>query len=140
MSRTEVDEFVRGEVVARIGCHARGLTYVVPVAYAWRDGALYGFSHEGMKLELMRENPRVCVEIDRVEHLGSWTSVIAWGTFEELRGAAADEGAAIAASRLGSLIADQESRRRLEDALRKEPVPVIYRIRIDEMTGRVEGA
>lgn len=140
MSRSEVEAFVRGEVVARIGCHAGGETYVVPIAYAYDDGALYGFSHEGRKLAMMRENPEVCLEIDAVEHLGLWRSVIAWGRFEELKGEEADTGAAIAAKRLGSLVSDSESRRRLEDALRKEPMPVIYRIRLGEMTGRVEGA
>ena len=140
MTVEEVEAFVQREVVARIGCHAGGETYVVPVAYAFRDGALYCVSHEGRKLEMMRTNPRVCVEIDQVAHLGSWTSVIAWGTFDELEGDEADRGAAIAAERLGSLVSDPESRRRLEEALRKEPVPVIYRIRNDRMTGRVEGA
>lgn len=140
MSNEEIEAFVRGEVVARIGCHADDHLYVVPVAYAFRDGVLYGFSHEGKKLAMMRKNPRVCVEIDAVEHLGSWKSVIAWGTFEELEGDAADRGAAIAAERLASLVSDAESRRRLREALRREPAPVIYRIRIDEMTGRVEGA
>jgi nitroimidazol reductase NimA-like FMN-containing flavoprotein (pyridoxamine 5'-phosphate oxidase superfamily) len=140
MSNDEIDEFVRNEVVARIGCHAGERMYVVPVAYAFRDGMLYGFSHEGMKLEMMRQNPKVCVEIDAVEHLGSWKSVIAWGTFEELEGEEEEQGASIAAERLASLISDVESRRRLREAMLGEPVPVIYRIRIEEMTGRVEGA
>jgi uncharacterized protein len=140
MRDEEIDAFIRDQAVARIGCHAGEVTYVVPVAYAFHEGALYGFSHEGMKLDLMRRNPSVCVEIDQVEHLGSWRSVIAWGRFEELRGSDADAGAALAAARLGSLVSDPESRRRLEQALRKEPVPVIYRIRITERTGRVEGA
>jgi nitroimidazol reductase NimA-like FMN-containing flavoprotein (pyridoxamine 5'-phosphate oxidase superfamily) len=140
MNADEIEAFLASEVVVRIGCHAGEVTYVVPVAYAYHEGALYSFSHEGMKLELMRKNPRVCVEIDAVEHLGSWRSVVAWGNFEELHGADAGEGAGIASRRLGGLVDDPESRRRLEDALRKEPVPVIFRIRLDEKSGRVEGA
>ena len=140
MEDGEIEAFIRREVVARIGCHADGTTYVVPVAYAYHDGELYGFSHEGMKLDMLRRNPTVCVEIDQVEHLGSWTSVIAWGEFAELEGEEADAGAALAAKRLGSLVSDAESRRRIEEALRKEPVPVIYRIRLGKRTGRVEGA
>lgn len=140
MSEDEIDALVREEVVARIGCHADGVTYVVPVAYAFHEGALYGFSHEGRKLDMMRRNPRVCVEIDAVEHLGAWRSVIAWGWFEELNGEDAEAGATLAAQRLGGLVSDPASRKRLEDALRREPAPVIYRIRISERTGRVEGA
>lgn len=139
MTAEEIEALIEEGYVARIGCHAGDLTYVVPIAYAYEDGALYGFSHEGMKLDLMRRNPKVCVEIDSVEHLGAWKSVIGWGTFEELHGKEADVGAHVAAARLRELAMDDESRRRLGEALRREPVPVVYRIRLDEKTGRVEG-
>ena len=34
MTDDEIDRFIAAESVARIGCHAGGRTYVVPVAYA----------------------------------------------------------------------------------------------------------
>jgi nitroimidazol reductase NimA-like FMN-containing flavoprotein (pyridoxamine 5'-phosphate oxidase superfamily) len=139
MSRSEVEAFVDEQYIARLGCHVDQTTYVVPVAYAFHDDALYCFSHEGRKLRMMRENPRVCVEIDAVVHLGSWTSVIAWGEFEELEGDEAAEGARIAAERLSTELLDTESRRRLEQALQDDPKPIIFRIRLTESTGRVEG-
>ena len=139
MTREETGRFLTGQVVGRIGCHAVDRTYVVPIAYAYRDGALWGFSHEGMKIDMMRSDPRVCVEIDRVEHLGSWASVILWGRYEELSGEEASRGASIIAQRLGETISDGESRRRLEEALRQEPRPIVYRIVIEQTSGRIEG-
>ena len=35
---------------------------------------------------MMRENPWVCVEVDHMDNLANWRSVIAWGRFEELGG------------------------------------------------------
>jgi nitroimidazol reductase NimA-like FMN-containing flavoprotein (pyridoxamine 5'-phosphate oxidase superfamily) len=85
----EIEELLARETVARIGCHADGRTYVVPVTYCYEDGSLYAHSRGGLKLEMMRRNPEVCIEVDRVTDLSNWRSVIAWGRFEELHGAAA---------------------------------------------------
>ena len=71
MTQEEIERFIASEVVARLGCHSAGRTYVVPVAYAYSNGVLYSFSHDGLKVGMIRDNPEVCVEIDRVEHLGS---------------------------------------------------------------------
>jgi uncharacterized protein len=139
MTPEEIEHFIATGTVARIGCHAGGETYVVPVAYASSRDAIYGFSHEGRKVQMMRENPSVCIEIDAVSHLGSWRSVIAWGTFEELHEHDAECGATIIHERLTSLATDPESRRRLAAALEQDPRPVVYRIVIERATGRVEG-
>jgi len=139
MTDGEIEAFLDAEVVARVGVFADGETYVVPVALVASGGALWGFSHEGRKLDMMRSNPRVCVELDRVRHLGSWRSVIVQGTFEELEGDEARRGTELIASRLASLATDDESRRRLAEAVSMDPVPAVYRIVIRSATGRVEG-
>ena len=37
LTRAEIDQLLRERTVGRIGCHADGVTYVVPVIYAY-DG------------------------------------------------------------------------------------------------------
>jgi uncharacterized protein len=85
----EIEQVLTDGVIARIGCHAEGRTYVVPVTYCYDGHALYAHSREGLKLQMMRRNPEVCVEVDRMTDLSNWKSVIAWGRFEELHGPAA---------------------------------------------------
>lgn len=80
----EIERTLREQFVGRIGCHADGRTYVVPVAYAYHDNCIYGHSIEGVKIRMMRKNPNVCFEVDRIDALSRWRSVIAWGHFEEL--------------------------------------------------------
>jgi uncharacterized protein len=85
----EIERVLAEETVARLGCHVDGRTYVVPVTYCYDGGALLAHSREGLKLQMMRRNPDVCVEVDRMRSLSNWESVIAWGRFEELHGPAA---------------------------------------------------
>lgn len=40
-----------------------------------------------MKVRMMRQNPQVCFEVDQMDNLANWRSVILWGRFEELHGA-----------------------------------------------------
>jgi hypothetical protein len=84
----EIEEFLLGQRIARLGCHAGGETYVVPIIYAYADGAMVSVTQEGRKVAMLRENPRVCVELDEydADGRGSWRSVIAYGTAEELTG------------------------------------------------------
>ena len=58
--------------------------YVIPTYFAHADNRLYAFSMPGKKIDLMRENPKVCMVVE--EHIdgGQWKSVVVDGTYEEL--------------------------------------------------------
>jgi uncharacterized protein len=135
----QVDQTLRSEVVGRLGCHAEGKTYIVPVAYVYDGQCIYGHTGEGMKLHMLRANPEVCFEVDQVESLTTWRSVIVWGQFEELHGAEAKRALRLLAERIRPLLADNE--REPADAAAhyddvEEQRPVVYRIRLTEHTGR----
>jgi nitroimidazol reductase NimA-like FMN-containing flavoprotein (pyridoxamine 5'-phosphate oxidase superfamily) len=84
MKDTEIKEMLGKHFIGRIGCHAKGKTYVVPISYAFDGKYVYCHTHEGMKLNMMRENPNVCFEVDSMENKTIWKSIIAWGRFEEI--------------------------------------------------------
>ena len=84
LEQREIEELLSGNVVGRLGCHAEGRTYVVPMSYAYEDGCVYGRAQEGLKIDMMRKNPEVCFEVDRTNEMSNWKSVIAWGKFEEI--------------------------------------------------------
>lgn len=128
LSRTEIDELLREQVVGRIGCHAGGLTYVVPVIYAYDGDSLYVASVAGQKIRMMRENPEVCFEVDEYE-AGSWRSAIVQGVYEELSTSEAERALALLAERFGR---SGESRRHGGAG----SSTVCFRIRVREVTGR----
>lgn len=86
MSMEECYRLLAGARFARLGCAHDNQPYVVPVyiAYDETSGCLYGFTTPGQKIEWMRANPRVCVEVDEVTANDRWVSVIVIGRFEEL--------------------------------------------------------
>jgi nitroimidazol reductase NimA-like FMN-containing flavoprotein (pyridoxamine 5'-phosphate oxidase superfamily) len=132
LSPTEIDEFLRGQRIARLGCHVDGVTYVVPLIYAYEDGAVVAVTTEGRKTAMLRENPRVCVEVDEydVDGRGSWRSVIAQGTYEELTGDAIEATLAFLRDRFARAAG------RVAEPRPLGPDVVVLRIRLDELSGR----
>jgi nitroimidazol reductase NimA-like FMN-containing flavoprotein (pyridoxamine 5'-phosphate oxidase superfamily) len=70
--------------VGRLGCALDNQPYVVPIYLAYEPGFIYVFSTYGKKIEWMRANPKVCVEVDEVSSQTRWVSVVANGRYEEL--------------------------------------------------------
>ena len=70
--------------IGRLGCAQADQPYVVPIYFAYEDDFIYMFSTFGKKIKWMRENPKVCVQVDEVSGQAQWQSVIANGTYQEL--------------------------------------------------------
>ncbi|UCG72368.1 MAG: pyridoxamine 5'-phosphate oxidase family protein [Chromatiales bacterium] len=142
----EIEALLKSELVARIGCHAGDTTYVVPITYAYDGEGIIGHSFVGMKVNMMRENPRVCVEIDHMDDPSNWQSVIAWGDYEELTGDDAKRAMSIMMERFASLMTSATSQpgdaaHGVDEATLASgemPEAVIYRIRLTAKTGRFE--
>ena len=84
LNNQEIENVFKEQLIGRIGCHANNITYIVPTSYAYDGETIYARAHEGLKIELMRKNPHVCFQVDIIENMGNWKSVIAWGEFREL--------------------------------------------------------
>jgi nitroimidazol reductase NimA-like FMN-containing flavoprotein (pyridoxamine 5'-phosphate oxidase superfamily) len=132
LARDEIEDFLRTQRIARLGCHAGGETYVVPVIYAYEDGTMVTVTTEGRKVWMLRENPRVCVELDEydADGRGSWRSVIAYGDAEELSGSEIEAALALLRERFARASGREAEPRPLS------PGTVVLRIRLDEVSGR----
>ena len=132
LSRVEIDEFLRGQRIARLGCNAGDETYVVPLIYAYENGAIVAVTTDGRKTEMLRENPRVCVEVDEYDSdgRGSWRSVIAYGTYDELAGDAVEPALSLLRERFSRAAGRSAAPRPLG------PNVVVLRITLDDISGR----
>lgn len=80
----EIEQVLNNQFIGRIGCHANNITYIVPTSYAYDGTYIYARAHEGLKIDLMRKNSKICFQVDLIENMGNWRSVIAWGNFKEI--------------------------------------------------------
>ena len=79
----ECESVLAGNVYAHLGCCADNEPYVVPITYVFSGGFLYGFTHEGLKTEIMRKNPKICIQVQHIAGEHEWESVFCWGNGED---------------------------------------------------------
>jgi nitroimidazol reductase NimA-like FMN-containing flavoprotein (pyridoxamine 5'-phosphate oxidase superfamily) len=84
LSEEEVENLLKRQVVGRIACHADGAIYLVPTNYIYDGTSIISHSALGKKIEMMRKNPEVCFEVEEIQSIFRWQTVIAWGRFEEI--------------------------------------------------------
>ena len=142
LNAAECRQVIAGGSLGRIACARDGQPYITPAFFHYEPGdeALYSFATPGQRVEWMRSNQKVCVEIERMVNDFNWSTVIIFGIYQELREA---DGHAAARKRAISLL---EHRRRwwLPGAVRvateeRPDEPVFHRIVISQMTGRRAG-
>ena len=68
----------------RLACANDDQPYVLKIYFSYDVKHLYGFAMLGQKIEWMRSNPLVCLEIDERTSHHQWMSVIVLGRYEEL--------------------------------------------------------
>ena len=147
--------------LGRLACARENQPYVVPIYFVYDEPYLYGFTTLGQKVEWMRSNPLVCVEVDEVEDSDHWRSIVIFGQYEELPDTPEwEQERRLHAHEPGRRTArpawtSSPERLRAYALLQKhaewwEPgcascthrspeqpfIPVFYRIRIDRITGR----
>ena len=143
LNSKQIEHVLHREIIGRIGCHAENTTYVVPVTYAYDGVYIYGHTKEGLKITMMRKNPLVCFEVDIMENMSNWRSVIAWGVFEQLQTPEARKaGMKILMDAVMPLMTGETTiSNSMSDAHPKtiEAMKgVVYRIKLTKKTGRYE--
>jgi nitroimidazol reductase NimA-like FMN-containing flavoprotein (pyridoxamine 5'-phosphate oxidase superfamily) len=136
LSREESFALLRASSLARLGCIADGEPYVVPVNYVCDEVSVIIHSLPGKKIDALRANPRVCVQVDEIRDHLNWTSVLAHGRYEEITSGAPRESA------MSQLLAAFPELTPVESVIARDagaPAPVVFRVLIDHVTGIREG-
>ena len=136
LSEAEARKLIADRKIGRLGCVDNGEPYVVPINYVFEDESIYSHSLPGQKLDVLRAHPRACLQVDEIENDFEWRSVIAFGNFEEIR-VQSDRRAV-----LSKLLARFPKLTPVESVMARDagaPDSVVFRIRIDRITGVAEG-
>ncbi|NAY91329.1 flavin mononucleotide-binding protein [Muricauda sp. JGD-17] len=142
----ECKGLLKNHYVGRLAYLAGKVPFVAPITYFYysEDGndSIISYSLEGHKIDAMRNHQNVSLQVDEIESINKWKSVLAHGAFEELH--------QIDAKRLLHKFAQG-----VKDLINRDPdknvqfiqdfssklqaendSPIVYRINIHEITGK----
>ncbi len=144
LTQQEIKELLKANTIGRIACNDEEKTYIVPVSYLYDGSSIIVHSRPGLKIQMMRNNPKVCFAVDEIKAFNNWKSVIAWGHYQEINNEA--EKRYIIESFLNKMMHLKEQPNGLgpESFAQADAAPfrygktIVYRIVLNEMTGRYE--
>ncbi len=129
--------------MGRLACIDGNKPYIVPITYAFNGKEIYAQTNEGKKLDLMRKNPHVCLQADIILNMANWQSVVVTGTFQELKGKEMTKARSYLYDHVLPLLTSStvhthqhQVNSDINDDSRVKKV--MYRIKINKMTGRFE--
>lgn len=148
LTKDQIESLLENNITGRIGCTDGTKVYVVPVSYVFNGEYVIAHSKEGMKINMMREHPQVCFQVDEIDDHANWRSIIAWGTYEEVTDPRERYYAMkfLVSRLMHRQVSETAGLEELHQALEQghdhqpqsSPKPVVYRIRLNEKTGRYE--
>ena len=137
MTQEECGAFLASASLGRLGCALDSEPYVVPIYFVYEPDYIYALSTFGQKIEWMRANPKVCLEVDQIANQSQWMSVIATGSYQELPepqlSAERDHARRLLGKRYRwwqSALAERQLRLGGDSI-----IPLFFRIHVDAMTG-----
>ena len=134
LTRAECDALLARNHVGRIAFSFHDRVDLEPVHYVYSNGWLHGRTSPGTKLSTLRHHPWVAFEVDEIEGLFDWKSVIVHGVVHIPDPDGSPDDVASFASILAHI--REIVPHALEDA---DPTPerqVLVRVYAEEVTGR----
>jgi nitroimidazol reductase NimA-like FMN-containing flavoprotein (pyridoxamine 5'-phosphate oxidase superfamily) len=132
LSAEEITSILVRNHVARIAFAVHDRVDIEPIHYVYAQGWIYGRTSPGAKLATVQRNRCVAVEVDEVESLFDWRSVVVHGGLYVLHAEDDREMWDHAVTLLRTLVP--------ETLTARDPAPhrdVVFRIARQEATGRV---
>lgn len=134
LNREECFQFLKANTIGYVGCNDGYNTYIYPTGYYFDEKNIVCQSLPGSKIEIMRQNKRVCFQVNSNPGMSYYKTVMILGEYSEINDLNQRYNAIrYFVKEMIHLDTFQE-----QDTLIKPPKmikPVIYRIIIDEITG-----
>jgi nitroimidazol reductase NimA-like FMN-containing flavoprotein (pyridoxamine 5'-phosphate oxidase superfamily) len=135
MTRAEMEALLGSARYGHLGVSRDGHPYVAPMHYAFDGRDLYLFTTEGTKTEYIAANREVCFQVEEVEDVLRWRSVMLTGRAERLTAPEETERAMRLVSERNPTLAPAINRTKIGPWTRLSHV-VIFRVRAEALYGR----
>ena len=144
LTEVEIEEVLLDNVLGRLGFNDGFNTFIYPINYVYDGNYIICHSQPGHKIQVMRKNKRVCLQVDEINKDINWRSVLLLGDYQELIEERDRHNAM-------KLFVDRYLHLKMKDPAITSEIkglgnleqqensrPVFYRILIDEKSGRFE--
>lgn len=135
MQDTQVKDLLKRVGYGHFACSRGEQPYVVPIHYAYDEPYVYIYTTEGVKSEIIKDNPKVCLQVEEILDDGTWKSVVVMGTARQISEPAEREKA-VHLIRLSNPTLLPALAIKWADNWVRENIEVIYSIEPKEVTGR----
>jgi len=82
LDRAASEALLHAHHVGRLAYSFRNRVDIEPIHFVFRDGWLYGRTQHGTKVNILAHEPWVAFEVDEVDGLFDWRSVVVHGRIE----------------------------------------------------------
>ncbi|MEZ4791924.1 MAG: pyridoxamine 5'-phosphate oxidase family protein [Gelidibacter sp.] len=143
LENDEIKYTLQNNYIGHLGYIYNQRPFVVPITYYYdeQNHSIICYSGEGHKVMAMRKNNAVSLQVNDVNSVNNWKSVLVHGTFEQHFGS--DAKAFLHQFSLGvkDIITEKEHKRPnfisdFSSKIYKEDVPIVFLIKIEEITGK----
>ena len=144
LNAKECLHILSGNYIGHLSYIYRGRPFIAPITYFFEktNKLIIGYSAEGHKINAMRKNSNVSINISEIDSVNDWKSVLAHGTFEELSGSAAKAKLHQFSLGVKNLIITKEHKKldfihEFSSKIYTDDLPVIFQIKVEEITGKM---
>jgi hypothetical protein len=142
LNEKECAHLLADNYIGQLAYIYKGRPFIVPITYYFDEKSIIvGYSDEGHKTTAMRENNNVSLQVSEIKNINHWRSVLAHGVYEEVSGSEAKKYLHEFTSAIRDLISRKEHRNlrsisEFSSKISTNNLPVIFKITVDEITGK----
>ncbi|HDZ14719.1 hypothetical protein LCGC14_0685010 [marine sediment metagenome] len=143
MEISECLQLLGENYIGRLAYISWGTPYINPITYYHdaEEKCILSYSSPGFKIEAMGKHGSVAFQVDDIQSIQKWRSVLVQGRFEQLEGSTAKLQLHRFTEGVKRTIAnrDAEAPKFIKDfssRLQEREIPIVYRIHITDIVGK----
>ncbi|WP_100609893.1 pyridoxamine 5'-phosphate oxidase family protein [Confluentibacter lentus] len=139
----EIKFILENNYIGYLGYVYKNRPYVIPITYYFNreNNTIICYSGEGHKVDAMRKNNAISLQVTSIDSVTNWKSVLVHGTFEELFGSIAKAYLHKFSLGIKEVIMEQEHKTvnfisDFSNKIYNDEIPTVFIMKIEEFTGK----
>jgi hypothetical protein len=138
----ECIDLLNNNYIGHLAYISEGKPFTVPITYYYdQKDSILAYASEGHKIEAMRKNTAVSLQVEEINGVKDWISILVHGEFKEITGANANfllhefaDGVKAIIHKKENLMPQYISEFTID--VYSRGITIVYRIKITKMTGK----